>query len=75
MAADHPGPAARARKEQRDFFAEIRRADVFVHQPYESFADERRALRAGAAASDPDVIAHEDDRVPDERRSRRSWRR
>jgi polyphosphate kinase len=38
------------------FFDEIRRGDVLIHQPYESFRTSFEAFVA-AAASDPDVIA------------------
>ena len=43
-------------KEPRDLFAEIRRGDFLVHQPYESFAGSFEAF-VHAAAKDPDVIA------------------
>ena len=43
-------------KEARDLFAEMRRADFLVHQPYESFAGSFEAF-VHAAARDPDVIA------------------
>jgi polyphosphate kinase len=43
-------------KEPRDLFAEIRRGDFLVHQPYESFAGSFEAF-VRAAANDPDVIA------------------
>jgi polyphosphate kinase len=43
-------------KEPRDLFAEIRRGDFLVHQPYESFAASFEAF-VQAAARDPDVIA------------------
>jgi polyphosphate kinase len=43
-------------KEPRDLFAEIRRGDFLVHQPYESFAASFEAF-VDAAARDPDVIA------------------
>ena len=39
-----------------DVFEEIRRGDLFVHQPYDSFRASFEAL-AQAAARDPDVIA------------------
>ena len=39
-----------------EFFDEIRRADVLVHQPYESFRTSFEAF-AAAAAADPHVIA------------------
>jgi polyphosphate kinase len=39
-----------------DVFEEIRRGDLFVHQPYDSFRASFEAL-AHAAAGDPDVIA------------------
>ena len=48
-------------------FSEIAKADVLVHHPYDSFATSFEAF-VRAAASDPDVIAHEGDRLPDERR-------
>ncbi len=43
-------------KEPRDLFAEIRRGDFLVQQPYESFAGSFEAF-VRAAARDPDVIA------------------
>ena len=43
-------------KNPRDLFAEIRRNDFLVHQPYESFASSFEAF-VQAAARDPDVIA------------------
>ena len=43
-------------KQPRDLFAEIRRGDFLVHQPYESFAASFEAF-VQAAAADPDVIA------------------
>jgi polyphosphate kinase len=43
-------------KEPRELFAEIRRGDFLVHQPYESFAASFEAF-VRAAARDPDVIA------------------
>ena len=43
-------------KDASDFFAEIRRGDLLVHQPYESFRTSFEAFVA-AAAADPDVIA------------------
>ncbi len=43
-------------KQPRDLFAEIRRNDILVHQPYESFAASFEAF-VRAAARDPDVIA------------------
>lgn len=43
-------------KDARRLFAEIRRTDVLVHQPYESFRTSFEAF-AKAAAADPDVIA------------------
>ena len=43
-------------KNPRDLFAEIRRSDFLVHQPYESFAASFEAF-VQAAARDPDVIA------------------
>jgi polyphosphate kinase len=43
-------------KTPRDLFAEIRRGDFLVHQPYESFASSFEAFVL-AAARDPDVIA------------------
>jgi polyphosphate kinase len=39
-----------------DWFAELRRGDIFVHYPYESFATSTGAFLAQAAA-DPDVLA------------------
>ncbi len=46
---------ARAKDASR-FFEEIRRGDLLVHQPYESFRTSFEAF-AAAAADDPDVIA------------------
>ncbi len=46
---------ARAKDPGR-LFDEIRRADILVHQPYESFRTSFEAF-AAAAAADPDVIA------------------
>jgi len=43
-------------KQPRDLFAEIRRSDILVHQPYESFAASFEAF-VRAAARDPHVIA------------------
>jgi polyphosphate kinase len=43
-------------KEPRDLFAEIRRGDFLVHQPYESFSASFEAF-VRAAAKDPHVIA------------------
>ncbi len=43
-------------KDAAHFFDEIRRADVLVQQPYESFRTSFEAF-AAAAAADPDVIA------------------
>ena len=43
-------------KQPRDLFDEIRRNDILVHQPYESFAASFEAF-VRAAARDPDVIA------------------
>ena len=43
-------------KDARRFFDEIRRGDLLVHQPYESFRTSFEAFVA-AAADDPDVIA------------------
>lgn len=43
-------------KDATRFFEEIRRNDVLVHQPYESFRTSFEAF-AAAAAADPDVIA------------------
>jgi polyphosphate kinase len=43
-------------KDAAHFFDEIRRADVLVHQPYESFRSSFEAF-AAAAATDDDVIA------------------
>ena len=43
--------------EDRDIFAEIRRADILVHHPYDSFSTSvERFVRAGRR-SDPDVLA------------------
>jgi polyphosphate kinase len=50
-----PGRLARPRNAS-EFFAEIRRADLLVQQPYESFRASFEAF-ARAAAADPDVIA------------------
>jgi polyphosphate kinase len=50
-------PAAFARAaDPRDLFDAIRRTDVLVHQPYESFAGSFEAF-VRAAAEDPDVVA------------------
>jgi polyphosphate kinase len=49
-------PPRFARVKQGEIFDEIRRGDVLVHQPYESFRMSFEAF-AHAAASDPDVIA------------------
>jgi polyphosphate kinase len=43
-------------KDSARLFDEIRRADILVHQPYESFRTSFEAF-AAAAARDPDVIA------------------
>jgi len=43
-------------KEPARMFDEVRRADLLVHQPYESFRTSFEAF-AAAAAADPDVIA------------------
>jgi polyphosphate kinase len=43
-------------KDATRFFDEIRRGDLLVHQPYESFRTSFEAF-AAAAAADPDVIA------------------
>ncbi|MGZ8688531.1 MAG: polyphosphate kinase 1 [Gaiellaceae bacterium] len=43
-------------KDATRFFEEIRRNDVLIHQPYESFRTSFEAF-AAAAAADPDVIA------------------
>ena len=43
-------------KDAARFFEEIRRGDLLVHQPYESFRTSFEAF-AAAAAADPDVIA------------------
>jgi polyphosphate kinase len=43
-------------REPRDLFAEIRRGDFLVHQPYESFVGSFEAF-VRAASRDPDVIA------------------
>ncbi len=43
-------------KDASHFFDEIRRGDVLIHQPYESFRSSFEAF-AGAAAADKDVIA------------------
>ena len=53
-----PGdPAAPGTRQGRGrVFDEIRRADLLVHQPYESFRTSFEAF-AAAAADDPDVIA------------------
>ena len=50
-----PPRLARA-KRPADLFDEIRRGDILVHQPYESFAASFEAF-VRAAARDPDVIA------------------
>jgi polyphosphate kinase len=50
-------PAAFARAaDPADLFEAIRRADVLVHQPYESFAGSFEAF-VRAASEDPDVVA------------------
>ena len=49
-------PPRWARAGAGDVFEEIRRGDLFVHQPYDSFRSSFEAL-AQAAARDPDVIA------------------
>ena len=54
-------------KEPRDLFAEIRRGDFLVHQPYESFAASFEAF-VHAAATRSGRDRDEDGRVPDERR-------
>ncbi len=43
-------------KDAARFFEEIRRSDMLIHQPYESFRTSFEAF-AAAAAADPDVIA------------------
>jgi polyphosphate kinase len=50
-----PPRLARVRRPS-ELFAEIRRGDLLVHQPYESFSTTFEAF-VRAAASDPDVIA------------------
>ena len=52
---DAASPGAR-RASRATLFAEIRRGDFLVHQPYESFAASFEAF-VRAAARDPDVIA------------------
>jgi polyphosphate kinase len=49
-------PPRFARAKQGAIFDEIKRADILVHQPYESFRMSFEAF-AQAAATDPDVIA------------------
>ncbi len=54
-------PTTQPRLEERagrsvDFFDELRRGDILVHHPYESFASSTAAFLAQAAA-DPDVLA------------------
>jgi polyphosphate kinase len=56
-----PAPGVTAQRLARvrrpaDLFAEIRRSDLLVHQPYESFTTSFEAF-VRAAARDPDVIA------------------
>ena len=50
-----------------ELFAEIRRSDIFVHHPYESFATSVERF-IDAAVDRPGRARAEDDRVPDERR-------
>ena len=52
----HAAASARASRTPSRFFDEIRRGDILVHQPYESFRASFEAF-AAAAAADPDVIA------------------
>ena len=52
-------PTTQPRLEERthvDFFGELKRSDILVHHPYESFATSKAAFLAQAAA-DPDVLA------------------
>ena len=53
MGARHA--AAARRRSRRDLFAEIRRGDVFVHLPYDSFTTSVEAF-VRTAVEDPDVI-------------------
>ncbi|MEZ5965071.1 MAG: polyphosphate kinase 1 [Planctomycetota bacterium] len=48
-------PGVRRRLRNRDLFAVLRRGDVLLHQPYESFAPVVELLQQ--AASDPQVLA------------------
>ena len=57
---------ARAKTPHR-VFDEIKRGELFVHHPYDSFRASFEAF-AEAAALDPDTHRDQDDRVPDERR-------
>ena len=49
-------PISQARLVGADLFAEIRRGDLLVHQPYESFTTSFEAF-VRAAAKDPNVVA------------------
>ena len=61
-------PALRRRVDDADdLFAEIRRGDILVHHPFDSFATSFEAF-VRAAAQDPDVVAMKTTRLPDERR-------
>ena len=51
-----PAAARPRRRAPRDLFDEIRRGDLLVHQPYDSFRTSFEAF-VRAAADDPDVIA------------------
>ena len=54
MDPGHPA-AAGARSQPPGLFGEIRRADILVHLPYDSFATSAEAF-VRAAAKDPDVV-------------------
>ncbi len=51
-----PRPHPRLAGEERDVFAEIRRADVLAHHPYHSFEETTQRFLS-EAAHDPDVLA------------------
>ena len=52
---------------RRDLFAEVRRADLLVHLPYDSFATSVESF-VRAAAKDRDVVGAQDHRLPHQRR-------